>query len=222
MRGLINRLKKRPLEMAYPHSQIPALAQMHVKDAKLFATRNDLIKAFDFLRHRTIAEVGVAFGDFSDFILNTLEPEKFVAFDIFSLHESPVAWGRPTAEWLKGMTHLDFYRQRFADRGERVTTVVGDSAATLPTYPDKFFDMIYIDAAHNYEGVIIDANNAKKKIKDDGVLIFNDYIMFDHLAGAAYGVVQAVNELIVSEGWQVIGFALQSHMFCDIAIRRQR
>ena len=41
-------------------------------------------------------------------------------------------------------------------------------------------------------------------------------------ATTAYGVVPAVNELVVSEGWQVVGFALQQHMFCDIALRPRR
>jgi hypothetical protein len=32
--------------------------------------------------------------------------------------------------------------------------------------------------------------------------------------------VPVVNEMIHYQGWQVLGFALNSMMFCDIAIRR--
>jgi hypothetical protein len=80
--------------------------------------------------------------------------------------------------------------------------------------------MIYIDAHHSYEAVRQDAANAKAKLKGNGILIFNDYTMYDHVNRGPYGVVQAVNELVVLEDWQVIGFALQSQMFCDVAIRR--
>lgn len=66
----------------------------------------------------------------------------------------------------------------------------------------------------------MDAVLAAKKIKHEGVIVFNDYTMFDHISGAAYGVVPAVNELITLGGWRVVGFALQQHMFCHIAIRR--
>jgi len=119
------------------------------------------------------------------------------------------------------MTHLEFYEQRFAHCGAQMVLEVGFSNVKLATYPDKFFDLIYIDADHSYEGVKQDSDLAKFKIKDDGVIVFNDYIMFDHLsAHEPYGVIQVVNELIVNENWRVYGFAFGSHMFCDIAIRK--
>jgi hypothetical protein len=95
---------------------------------------------------------------------------------------------------------------------------MGDT--NLAKYPDKSFNLIYIDADHSYEAVKRDTNVAKAKLADNGILVFNDYTMFDHLNGVPYGVVQAVNELIVSEDWRVCGFSLQKFMFCDIAIRK--
>lgn len=45
--------------------------------------------------------------------------------------------------------------------------------------------------------------------------------MYDHFHfRCPYGVVQAVNELIVAEDWRVVGYALNPHLYCDIAIRR--
>lgn len=206
--------------MQYPHEHYPELTSRHLRNAKLYPSRKDLVADLTFLRGGVIAEVGVALGDFSDFILNTLEPKKFVAFDLFEMHNDEVAWGVPTSTILKGMTHVDFYGSRFASRVDQLVIEPGNSRDTLPKYPDSFFDMIYIDAMHTYEGVKIDADNAKRKIKHDGVLIFNDYIMYDHKGGVPYGVVQAVNELITADDWRVVGFAFQPHLFCDIAIRR--
>jgi methyltransferase family protein len=97
----------------------------------------------------------------------------------------------------------------------------GMSWEMLARYPDQHFDLIYVDAAHDYDSVRRDAEVAVAKVKHDGLLIFNDYTMFDHVGGVPYGVVQNVNELIVHGDWHVVGFALQWHLFCDIAIRRE-
>jgi len=40
------------------------------------------------------------------------------------------------------------------------------------------------------------------------MIVFNDYIIYDYANGAFYGVVRAVNELLMNEDWQVCGFAL--------------
>ncbi|MCM2511256.1 hypothetical protein ACVCIC_04940 [Burkholderia glumae] len=45
--------------------------------------------------------------------------------------------------------------------------------------------------------------------------------MYDPFVKAEYGIVPVVNEMVVNQGWKVIGFALQKDMFCDIAIQRQ-
>jgi hypothetical protein len=186
-----------------------------------------LLSSMRSVKGGVIAEVGVAEGDFSEYLLNELRPKKFVGFDIFTMHEWDRVGGGPwrgiskTNVLLENMTHLDYYKRRFADRGAQVVIEVGMSSINLKKYPDKTFDLIYIDGDHSYEGVKQDANVAKAKLADNGIIVFNDYIMFDHLNGVPYGVVQAVNELIVSEDWRVCGFSLEKNMFCDIAIRKQ-
>jgi hypothetical protein len=193
----------------------PALSREHLRDARLFATRDDMVAELG-PKGGVIAEIGVAIGGFSRVMLDALRPEKFVAFDLFELHNLESLWGHPTAEVFRGKLHRAYYESRFP------TAIIeeGLSHTTLDRYPDKFFDMIYIDAAHDYEGVKRDAEISAHKLRSDGLLVFNDYIMADHLNGTPYGVVPVVNEMVVNDGWRVVGFALQRHMFCDIAIRR--
>jgi len=198
----------------------PALAPKHVADARLFADRKELVSSLQSARGGLIAEVGVATGDFSEFLLAALMPTKFVAFDTFRLHEISVIWGVPSRTLLAGMTHLDFYRRKFSACGDQVVIEVGPSHVGLARYPDEFFDLIYIDADHEYEGVKADARIGKSKLKPGGFLVFNDYVLFDHVSGQPYGVIPVVNELVVAEDWRVVGFSLQHHMFCDIAIRK--
>jgi hypothetical protein len=204
---------------------IPPLQAKHLDNVRLFANRNDLISSMRSIEGGVIAEVGVAHGDFSEFLMGQLKPKRFVAFDLFNLHESRQyghePWWEGNAKRLNSMTHLEFYKRRFADRSAEVMTEVGMSHLTLAKYPNKSFDLIYIDADHSYEGVKKDADVAKDKVADNGFLIFNDYKIFSHTEGIYYGVVRAVNELIVNDDWVVCGFALERQMYCDIAIHKR-
>lgn len=206
----------------YPQIDFPSLEPRHVEGARLFASRADLVRSLDVADGGVVAELGVAFGDFSERLIETLRPRTFVAIDLFLLHQVPVVWGRPIDSWLGGSTHVDYYRKRFsAVPGVDVVVIQGDSAASLEQFSEASFDLIYVDAGHSFEEVTRDAEVAKRKIRSDGILVFNDYTMDDHLTGSPYGIVQTVNKLIVEEDWRVLGLALEHDMFCDIAITRR-
>jgi methyltransferase family protein len=202
---------------AYPNVEFPALESRHFEGARLFANREALIASLPLAPGGTIAEVGVLRGEFSEFLLSTLRPRIFVAFDIFTQHPVQSKRGRREIAY-----NSQFYRRRFADRGDQVVIEMGPSHVMLAKYPDRTFDLIYIDAGHDYASVKRDADLALDKVKPDGFLVFNDYIMYDHLVGEPYGVVQVVNQILVEQNLQVYGLALEHHLFCDIAFRRQR
>lgn len=193
----------------------PVLSQHHVADAKLYANRVELIADLNLPEGGVIAEVGVAFGDFSEVMINLLNPSTFVAFDTFILHTLDKVWNIPMKKFFSGKTHLEYFKERLAREDVQVITEEGLSWDCLAKYPDYTFDLIYIDAGHDYESVKRDIEVAKRKIKPNGLLVFNDYTLVE-----PYGVIQAVNELIVSENWKVVGFAFQQLTYCDIAITR--
>jgi hypothetical protein len=166
-----------------------------------------------------VCEVGVALGDFSVRMIELLAPRTFVAFDNFTMHLEPAHWGRPSQELFGGLTHQEFYRRRLSPHGDRVAVEQGLSHEGLARYPDRHFDLIYLDAGHTYEAVSKDAEVSARKVKAGGLIMFNDYTLYDPFLKVDYGVVDAVNQLVVAGGWQVVGFALEANMFCDIAIR---
>jgi hypothetical protein len=47
----------------------------------------------------------------------------------------------------------------------------------------------------------------------------NDYIMRD--LGGEYGVIHATNEFMIAENWEMIYFALEQNMFCDVVLRKK-
>ena len=202
-------------------TNFPELSRANLFNALLYADRKDMISDLGApAKGGQIAEIGVALGDFSQFLLETLSPKRFVGFDLFELHKLESIWGQETKNIFHGMSHYDFFKSRFSQYGQTVVAEKGFSHDALARYPDEHFDLIYIDAEHTYDPVKRDAELAARKLTDTGLLIFNDYIMYDHFQNAHYGVVPVVNEMVVNQGWSVVGFALQPQMFCDIAIRR--
>lgn len=198
----------------------PEIKPGSVIGARVYASRFEMIKNLRIPQRGDIAEIGVAHGELTEFLISELNPKRFYALDMFEMEKYPVHWGIPQEILLQGKTHYDFYRDRFASLGERLIMMRGLSAETAHRLPDASLDMIYIDAGHDYENVARDGAISAQKIKRDGILIFNDYVLYDPFNQVEYGVVPAVNEMLATEQWLVLGLALQKHMFCDIAISR--
>jgi predicted O-methyltransferase YrrM len=206
----------KPEEMATP------LSQKHVDGAILYADRRQALDALP--RGGVVAEIGVAAGDFSAAMLARLAPRRFDAFDLFTVHESERYMGWSPKERFDGGTQRAHYEHRFAK--EIAAGVVhvheGDSSREMERQPDSTYDVIYVDGDHSLDGVTRDAYVSARKLKSDGVLVFNDYIVFDYVFGEPYGVVQVVNDFCVNRGWQVLYFALQNALYCDIALCRRK
>lgn len=177
--------------------QPPPLLTEHIASTKVFASRNDFLHSLP--KGSIGAEVGVQRGNFSVHILDVVAPKE--------LHLIDISFAK--------------LGDRFADNPAAVRHE-GRSVDMLEGFPDGYFDWIYIDADHSYKGVRADASVAARKVKPDGLLVFNDYIIWAHHEGLAYGVVQAVNEMCVNEGWEMAAFCLHPNMHCDVAIRRRR
>ncbi len=63
-------MSDQPRQISYPHTDFPSIQSSHLaSDARWFANRHDLLASLQFVRGGTIAEVGVALGDLSVFIL---------------------------------------------------------------------------------------------------------------------------------------------------------
>lgn len=198
----------------------PEIAPESTVGAKLYANRHQMITDLGVAQGGMVAEVGVAHGEFSDFLLRELKPSHFYALDLFEMEKTPLHWGIRQEELFHGKTHYDFYRDRFANIEAQLSLLRGRSIETLAELPDASFGLIYIDANHDYEHVSKEGAISAQKIKQDGILVFNDYVAYDPFIKCEYGVVAAVNEMLNSGHWRVVGFALQRAMFCDIAITR--
>ena len=168
-----------------------------------------------------VGEIGVATAEFSTFLIDAFKPHYFVAFDMFNMHEQKgLIWGKTAYELLGGKTHRQYVYDKLNGSVKELILEEGRSQDNLKNYGNESFDVLYVDGDHTYAPVKEDAEIAVEKLKPDGLLIFNDYVMYDHFGGYPYGVVQVVNELVATSDWRIVGFALQRWMFCDIALKR--
>jgi len=191
-----------------------------LRNARVLSNREEILPLLP--KRKVFVEIGVALGDFSELILRECDVEKFVAIDLFVLHNAKKMWGGRVQEVLQGQNHEDFYRQRFEQHVSdgRMEIIKGDSIDALQKIPDQGADIFYVDANHSYDAVKSELSIIKKKITPSGWIILNDYTMVDWLTGEQYGVIQATNEFMIDEKWEMIYFALHNGMFCDVALRK--
>jgi len=58
---------------------------------------------------------------------------------------------------------------------DKIVVHRGYSKDKVPNFEDEYFDIIYIDGNHEPEAVLEDAVLSFRKLKHDGIMIFDDY-----------------------------------------------
>lgn len=183
-------------KMHMPQRKIPPLQPEHISDtARIFANRIELLYAMPV--GGKVAEMGTYEGIFAGNILDICKPAELHLFDINT---------EPLIKKIR------------AD--SRVIVKQGDSSSNLAVYADNFFDWIYIDGDHGYDGVWKDAQVAKTKIPVGAFLAFNDYTLWSFQEMAEYGIPFTVNTLCNEGEFEVVAFAFQYHGYHDIVLRK--
>lgn len=184
------------------HHRAPDLPQAKVEGCEVLANRYVLLDKV--AKGGVMAEIGVDRGDFSLEILTRCKPEKLHLFDIdISRLVNPEV------------------RAELASASERLMTHVGDSSSHMSRMPDNYFDMVYIDGDHEYEGVVKDIEATLPKMKPGGAIIFNDYNVWSATSMFHCGVARAVHELCLNHPWKFRYLALQSMMYNDVMLVRE-
>ena len=182
-----------------PFRSAVGLQVEHLRNCKILPKRE---MTLDLLpKGATMLEVGTFTGRFAREIIARCEPKVLHIVDIDLSHFPKDEFSRQIAEGtivLNEMRSQDYLAQR----------------------QDGEFDYIYIDGGHDFETVWADAQLASRKIKANGVLGFNDYVLWSQSGAVPYGVVQAVNKLCVEDEWEIRYFVLTASMFCDVMLTK--
>ncbi len=193
-----------------------ALPYKHLKNCQFAVDRYQALKNLG--KKERIAEIGVLAGDLSEWFLKNSNPKEMHMIDLYNCADFP---GR---DRFSKRQHEKFILDRFKEpiSNEQVFIKKGISWDVMSHYPNNYFDLIYIDAAHDYSSVKKDLDASLNKIKEGGYIVMNDYIMYDHLANTKYGVVHATNEFCIKHDWEFLYYAFHPNLFCDVVLRKMQ
>jgi predicted O-methyltransferase YrrM len=140
-----------------------------------------------------IAEIGVYKGRgtamWNVHLINEKIPYDYYAIDHFlgsDEHQKDVDYFNITKENLKSIIN-------------NINLIKKSSIESCVEFKNEFFDVIYIDASHDYESVKTDILSWLPKLKKNGIICGDDYI------SGWPGVIMAVDEIFGKEKINTIG-----------------
>lgn len=181
-------------------------AQPEASIVRTFARRSRLVAA---LPHgAVVAEVGVERGDFSHKIVKRTRPARLHLIDCWDEYHDDLPYahdGFPCTQQDHESNH-QYVTRRFAAeiRRGQVQLHRGYSVPVLATFPDGYFDWVYVDANHSYDAVAADLAAVLPKMKPGGVITGHDFINTPFWRNRNFGVVEAVHDFCAEHGWELV------------------
>lgn len=130
----------------------------------------------DLIPKRSIgAEIGVFRGEFSRRILDIAAPTKLHLIDSWwTSGQKEWSWAKGNRSVVEG--YISVVRA-FEDElvTGRVILHVGSDFDLLPTFPDSYFDWVYLDTSHKYEKTKRELDLLRNKVRADGIIAGDDW-----------------------------------------------
>jgi len=149
----------------------------------------------------SVCELGVFKGDMAKKIESLISPSMYVMIDFFQGRMGSGDQDGNNFEYVDLNECYMNLREHFKSKST-VQVIKGDGIASLNSFPDETFDMVYLDADHSYEACKRDLQTSFNKVKKGGFIMGHDYEMNMNKARTrwAFGVKQAVDEFCAQRG----------------------
>ncbi len=146
----------------------PALERQRLEDRRKLLAR--------LPRNAIGAEIGVWKGDFSRQLVAETQPRELHLIDPWKFRgEFPKRlYGGRGAGSQTDMDRIHDEVKRHFERNSSVIIQRGTSGEVLGRMEDGYFDWIYIDGDHSYEGVMTDLELGQQKVRPGGILAGDD------------------------------------------------
>lgn len=158
-----------------PARVTPETEALRVKAPKRHKNRIRMLEKMP--KNGRCAEIGVWNGGFSGVILEVTQPSELTLIDPWDLLSA-----QDEGEWThKKHKNHEFMRGMYENVSlnyahlSNVSIQKGFSAEILETFPDNYFDWLYIDGNHLYEFVRKDVEVSFRKVRPGGIIAGDDY-----------------------------------------------
>jgi hypothetical protein len=188
-------------------------------NAQWFDSRAYISNAIPLNSESKIAEIGVFNGNFSDILLKSYNPKMLYLIDPY---EGVVSSGDADGNNIITYEMKQLYHQMVNKyKNNDNITLLRAKSTILEAFADSFFDMIYIDGDHSFDGVKYDLEVAYVKTKDKGWICGHDLRTNAHKTQNIYNfdVEKAVWEFCLDKGLYIsylfmdgcVSYAIQVH-----------
>jgi hypothetical protein len=163
------------------------------------------------------AELGVFKGEFSRQIIQVVRPKELHLIDVWWY-----LYGEFYPDWGE---YTDYGRLRTKEAFEltkrnveschstgRIIFHVGDDVAYLNSFPDHYFDWIYIDSSHEFDHTMAELEAAALKVKPTGFIMGHDW--HDDPSSEHLGVRKAIEEFILQGPYRLDHLDRASTQWC--------
>lgn len=183
------------------------LQMKHLRNCRLLKDRAELLKLLPV--DAVVAEIGVAYGDFTKQIIEITNPRHLHLIDLWQ--------GKRYGEGLEKIN-----RDLLGQIGTKQIIVNrGYSTQVLSEFPDSYFDWVYIDTDHTYATTRDELLLCHKKVNSDGIICGHDFSKGNVIYPVVYGVIQACNEFCIEMDYEYIYLTLESSGDFSFALRRR-
>lgn len=187
-----------------------ALQEENLANCGVVANRSDFLKKFVAeSKHWKMAELGVAFGNFSAKILQICNPEKLYLIDPWE-----------AGEYGEGYSIVKKkFEQEITDGVVEIRK--GYSTDCLKDFADGELDWVYIDTVHtDYELTKKELELCSAKVAVNGYICGHDYAKYDVYCGKEYCIYDAVNEFASKFGYEFIWMTLEEHGLNSFCLKK--
>lgn len=208
--GLYKKLRRiveselRKVESRLPYIE---LGQRYFEKIKVLNNRETLLQ--ELPKNGIVAELGVDQGEFSQKIVEISNPRKLHLVD---------SWG--TQRYHNGLKGV--VESRFSKQIEAGSILIhqGFSTDYASSFPDQYFDWIYIDTDHTYETTKEELLLYRDKMKPGGIIAGHDFVKGNIIKQLRYGVMEAVYEFCLLNNWEFIYLTMELNNNPSFAIRK--
>lgn len=159
------------------------------------ATRNEIHTLIDHYNYQKVAEIGC----FECVFLKKIAESK--AKEIWGIDrwkECPENQAKNDARLPQAVLDLQYAKAvELSEKDNRIHILRKDSDIAHQDFADNYFDLVYLDADHSYQGIKNDIIHWWPKVRTGGMLCGHDYIeMTTWGPDVHFGVIQAVDEFV--------------------------